>query len=120
MTEEKKECKCKTCELLGKFLFLTGAVFLGTLLALLLAHAINKPKFPPCHRGMFMGPRAGIERRLPPPIAQQGRMRPEIQYFYGQRHEFNRGINRHHKRFKKMNAPIPQMPQQNTPVPVKK
>jgi len=62
-----EECKCKNCEickLVGKFFFLTGAIFLGTLFALLLAHALNKPQFPPFHRGMY-GIRPGIEKQIP-------------------------------------------------------
>ena len=73
MTDEKRveECKkCECCKLVGKFFFLSGAVFFGTLMALLLAHALTKPQFPPCHRFM-MQPPIGIERQLPPAMAGQ-------------------------------------------------
>lgn len=68
MTEEVKTCDCKekAIQKLKEFAFITGAVFLGALLAILLSANILKPKCPPCHKGM-MGPYPGIERQLPPP-----------------------------------------------------
>ena len=66
--EEKVEkCNCTDCDnyeicrRVGKFLFLAGAVFLGTFLALVLANALNKPKVPNVN-GM-RGQRPGIERQ---------------------------------------------------------
>ena len=79
MTEEQKkveECKkCECCKLVCKFFFLSGAVFLGTLMALLLAHSLLKPSFPPC-MGKMMRPHAWIERQMPPRILHQTRPRP--------------------------------------------
>lgn len=40
------EKKCKYCELAKKFAFLTGAVYLGVVFAILSVHALVKPKFP--------------------------------------------------------------------------
>lgn len=74
MTEEEKKCECKTCkckEYAKKFLFISGAVFVGATLAILVSANILKPKCPPPM--YMMGPRMGIERQLPPPA------------FYGQR-----------------------------------
>ena len=84
MTEEQKDCKkCECCKLVCKFFFLSGAVFLGTLMALLFAHALLKPQCPPC-MGKMMRPYLGIERQMPPrmfknlpPRADFGRRGPE-------------------------------------------
>ena len=68
MTEEhvcETECKCKACKYICKFLFLTGAIFLGTLLALLLANALQRPKFPPCPCNCMKNKMHGIEKQLP-------------------------------------------------------
>ena len=79
MTDEEKKVegckKCECCRLIAKFFFLAGAVFLGTFLALVLAHALAKPKFPPCHKGMMRPHDPGIERQLPPKFQlEQGRL----------------------------------------------
>lgn len=68
MTEEIKTCDCKekAIKKLQEFAFISGAVFLGALLAILLSAAILRPKCPPYHRGM-MGPYPRMERPLPPP-----------------------------------------------------
>ncbi len=79
---KKTECRhCEYCKLVGKFFFISGAVFLGTLMALLLAHALLKPNFKACPMGMFP-PRPGIERQMPPHMFGQP----------GQRHGFHRGM----------------------------
>lgn len=68
MTEEIKTCDCKekAIKKLQEFAFISGAVFIGALLAILLSAYILKPKCPPCNNGM-MGPYPRIERQLPPP-----------------------------------------------------
>lgn len=58
-----KEC---CCMLFCKFLMITSAVFVGTLLALLVAKALMHPKFPPCPC-MMKHYRPGFERQIPPP-----------------------------------------------------
>lgn len=68
MTEEQvceTECKCKTCKYICKFLFLTGAIFVGTLLALLLANALQQPKYPPMPCNCMKHGMHGMERQLP-------------------------------------------------------
>ena len=86
-SEETKECECKTCkccEYAKKFLFLTGAIFLGTLLALLTAHCMLKPKFHHPPMGIY-GPRAGIEcpfknhHRMMPPQGKFQKMKNDFQ-----------------------------------------
>lgn len=68
MTEEIKTCdsKEKCLKKLKEFAFISGAVFVGATLAILLSAVILKPKCPPCPRG-FMGPQPRMERPLPPP-----------------------------------------------------
>lgn len=72
--EEKKECKC--CSELGKFFTLTASIFLGTLLAILVASALLKPKCP-CPVGRMFPPGPVFERQIPmngmgqPPIGQR-------------------------------------------------
>lgn len=74
MTEERvyesdckcePECKCKTCKYICKFLFLTGAIFLGTFLALSLANALQRPKFPPFPCNCMRHRMGGFERQVP-------------------------------------------------------
>lgn len=78
MTEEVKKCDCKekAIKKLKEFSFIAGAVFLGALLAILLAANILKPKCPPPGPNDMMGPRPRFERQLPPPPAMEGRMGP--------------------------------------------
>lgn len=66
MSEEIKPKKF--VKLAGKFVFFTGAVFVGTTLAILLSASILKPKHHPFPAN---GP-VGIERRLPPPPMMDG------------------------------------------------
>ncbi len=83
-TTEVKECKnCETCKLIKKFLFLSGAIFVGTTLAILLSAAILKPNCP-CHKGPMKGhgPIPGIERQMPMPN-HGGFYRREIQFHKG-------------------------------------
>ena len=74
--EECKKCVC--CKLVCKFFFLSGAVFLGTFLALLLAHALTKPQFPPSHRGMMEQYHPGLERQIPPVTRGHVGQKPQI------------------------------------------
>ncbi len=69
MTEEIKTCDCKEkcVEKLKEFLFISGAVFVGGTLAILLSAAILKPKCPPGPMGGVMPLQPRIERQLPPP-----------------------------------------------------
>ena len=76
MTEEVKTCECK--EKAKKFLFISGAVFVGATLAILVSAAILKPKCPPPPMGM-MPPRPGFERQLPPPAVMDRYCAPEFQ-----------------------------------------
>ena len=82
MAEEQKkveECKnCECCKLVCKFFFLSGAVFLGTLMALLLAHALLKPSCPPCHGKMMRFHRPGIERQMPSRMLKHRGQRPDF------------------------------------------
>ena len=78
-----KECCCK---LFCKFLMITSAVFVGTLLALLVAKALTQPKFPPCPCAMKHY-RPGIERQLPPP-AQFGERPMHKHHFKGDKPDF--------------------------------
>ncbi len=86
--EEKKEVKeCRCCSELGKFFTLTASIFLGTLLAILVASALLKPKCP-CPYGGVMPPRPVIERQIP----MNGTDRMPIRYKehkkFQQNHEF--------------------------------
>lgn len=70
---EKKVCK-HGCEL-GRFFTLTASIFLGVLLAILVAAALLKPNCPV--RGRMMPPPPVMERQIPPmgqfaPPAQGG------------------------------------------------
>lgn len=67
MTEETKTCNCKekAIEKLKEFLFIAGAVFVGSTLAILLSAQILKPKCP-CPQMQFQ---PKMERPLPPPPA---------------------------------------------------
>ena len=89
MTDEQKkveECKnCECCKMVCKFFFLSGAVFLGTLMALLLAHALLKPSCPPCHGKMMRFHRPGIERQMPPRMFEHQGQRPDFGN-YGPKH----------------------------------
>ena len=85
MSDEQKkveECKkCECCKLVCKFFFLSGAVFFGTLMAILLAHALLKPNFKACPMMMFP-PRPGIE----------GHMHHKMMMHPGFRHGMHRGM----------------------------
>jgi len=88
MSDEQKkveDCKkCECCKLVCKFFFLSGAVFFGTLMALLFAHALLKPNCPPCHSKM-MGPhRPGIERQMPPQMIEHRGQMPNFKMHPGQ------------------------------------
>ena len=61
----KKHGEC-CCYLFCKFLMITSAVFVGTLLAFLVSKALMRPAFPPCPC-MMKGYGPGIQRQLPPP-----------------------------------------------------
>ena len=73
MTDEEKKSECcgnesKCCKMIAKFFFKVGAVFLGTLLAILVAAALLKPPVPPCPCGI--GPKGPcplqkMERQVP-------------------------------------------------------
>lgn len=84
MTDELKptcNCKEKCLEKLKEFAFLTGAIFIGTTLAILLSAQILKPKCP----YKMLKPYPGIERRLPPPPMMHG--------------DFDKGYRGYHKKF---------------------
>ena len=76
MSDEIK--KKKFVKVAGKFLFFTGAVFLGVTLAILLSAAILKPKHPPMRGPVPMG----IERRLPPPPMPDHHFGPQRPHKY--------------------------------------
>ena len=79
MTDEQKECKkCECCKLVCKFFFLSGAVFLGALMAILFAHALLKPTCPPCRGNMMRMHRPGIERQMPPRMLEHRGQRPDF------------------------------------------
>ena len=104
-TEECKNCEC--CKLVGKFFFLSGAVFLGTLMALLLAHSLTKPEFPKCHKGMMRPHHPGIERQVPPVAeAEQGKLPMNIEGKLPPKGEFrgHRGLD--HEGAMRPNWPI--------------
>ncbi len=61
MSDEFKQKKL--VKLAGKFVFFTGAIFVGVTLAILLSASILRPK----HQPMYGPVPMGIERRLPPP-----------------------------------------------------
>ena len=95
MTEEQKkveECKkCECCKMVCKFFFLSGAVFLGTLMALLLAHSLLKPNFPPC-AGKMMRPHLGIERQMPQGMYGHPGARPDFNKGPQQRPNFEKPV----------------------------
>ncbi len=96
MTEEERNVEEKTyerrnecnCQVFSKFLMLTSAVFLGSLLAILVAKALTTPAFPPCPCAMKNLNRAVYERQIPPMI--DGKPIP--------RHEFRNDHNKFDKR----------------------
>ncbi|GEM_PF-6144912 len=63
--EERHSCK----KAVKKFLFISGGVFVGATLAILVSAALLKPKCPPPPAG-FMPPAPPMERQLPPPPPQ--------------------------------------------------
>jgi len=66
MSEEVKcQCKEKAVKKLKEFLFISGGVFVGATLAILVSASILKPKCPPPPMG-FIPPRPGFERQMPP------------------------------------------------------
>ena len=73
ITEETKKCDCKekTIQKLKEFAFLSGAVFVGGTLSILLCANILKPKCPMAPFGP-MGPRPAMHRQLPPPPMVHG------------------------------------------------
>lgn len=68
-TEETKKCDCKekAIQKLKEFAFISGAVFVGATLSILLCASILKPKCPMAPFGP-MGPRPAMHRQLPPPM----------------------------------------------------
>ncbi|MBP3820456.1 hypothetical protein J6G99_02295 [bacterium] len=91
MTEEIKEeqkcsCGCECAKTLKEFFLRAGAVFVGTLFAILVASALLRPSAPPCkcHKGMH-GMHPGIEKRIPP-IMRHNKQFP--QKFEGQSPDF--------------------------------
>ena len=93
VVEEKKECHCECSKTLTMFLLGTTSVFLGTLLAILVASALLKPNMP-CPCKMQMG-HPGFERQLPPPGVGMHK-------FDGPRHKFH---NKDFKKFEKGQRP---------------
>ena len=68
MSEEVKcDCKEKAIKKVKEFLVISGGVFVGATLAILVSASLLKPKCPPPPMGM-MPPRPGFERQLPPPM----------------------------------------------------
>lgn len=130
MTEEEKKVQetkqCDCCKKAQEFFFIAGAVFLGTLLALLLAHALNKPQFPPCHRGM-MGPHhPRMERQLPQQAFSRHGQRPNFRGQIPQQRGDFRGPRGMHPQYVKGDVRLigrPQMsdiPQQRPNLPLAK
>ena len=80
VVENKKECHCECGKILTKFLLNITSVFLGVLLAILVASALLKPQAPcPCKMGMWHQP--GIDRQMPP-FGMHGQ-RPHMHKFHG-------------------------------------
>ena len=85
MTEEVKcDCKEKATKKVREFLFISGGVFVGATLAILVSASILKPKCPPPPACCFPH-RPGFERQLPPPPMMNNHFNPE---FKGQRGDF--------------------------------
>lgn len=84
MTEEVKTCDCKKKFMakLKDFALISGAVFVGATLAILLSANILKPKCP-C-KGPMMPPR--MERHMP----------PHMMHYYGGPREFKGHHGRRH------------------------
>lgn len=80
VTEEIKcNCKEKVIAKLKEFAFITGAVFVGGTLSILVSANLLKPKCPMSP----WGPRPGIHRQVPPPMMMH--------------RDFDRGMMRGHK-----------------------
>ena len=98
VVEDKKECGCECGKILTKFLLGTTSVFLGVLLAILVASALLRPQAPcPCK---MMG-HPGIERQMPP-FGMHGQ-KPNMHKFHGkdfkkfekgQRPDFDKDIDK--------------------------
>ena len=103
MTDEEKkvECcekECKCCKMIAKFFFKVGAVFLGTLLAILVAAALLRPGVPPC--------RCGIGPQGPCPLKMERHMPPMAKYHKGP-HHFDKKWE-----FQKPERPMPPQPKE--------
>lgn len=103
MTEEVKnveenhydrhhEC---SCHVFSKFLMLTFAVFLGSLLAILVAKALTQPSFPSCPCMMKHFNKPMYEKEFYPPVVGEHPMMKHE--FKGDHHKFDK------KKFEKMN-----------------
>ena len=86
MTDEEKKCECKCCKKVKEFLFISGAVFVGAFLAIMLSSAVLKPKMPPCPM-----------RMMPPVIVQPMYQPPMMQEQWKQKHH---KFKKYHKNFK--------------------
>lgn len=118
MTEEIKTCDCKEkcIKKLKEWAFITSAVFVGALLAILLSANILRPKCPaPCPMMDFYGPR--MERQLPPPPMMHPEARGDHHFrgkHSGQPPQFrdNHGQKdrqlKHHRDYKPEAKPAPQ------------
>lgn len=117
MTDEIKTCDCKEKVIakLKEFAFITAAVFLGALLAILLSASILRPKYSPCHRGM-MGPYPRMERHLPPPPMMDRGVRG--QDYRGSHRALHPQYKKHHagKDFAKVKADKQYRPDRKAPI----
>ena len=120
MTEEIKACDCKEkcIKKVNEWTFITSAVFVGALLAILLGANILRPKCPPpCPMMDNYGPR--FERQLPPPPMMhpeargehqfrglQGGPPPQFREHKGQR-DLNSQFKHHNKDFRPDANPAP-------------
>ena len=123
MTEEVKTCDCKQKFMakLKEFAMISGAVFVGATLAILLSANILKPKCP-CKGPMMPPPR--MERHMPPHMMHHGfdgprefrrhhRFSPEARKMRKHGDFQARRDFREYRGYKGKNAPLQQQEQVN-------
>lgn len=85
VTEEKHhECNCNV---FLKFLVLTSSVFVGSLLAILVAKALTQPSFPPCPMMKHFNRPMYEKGFYPPAMGEHPMMKHE---FKGDHHKFDK------------------------------
>ncbi len=89
--EEKKSCNCGE---LGRFFTLVAAIFIGTLLAILVSAALLRPAKCPCHRFMHMPMRAqAFEQQIPPMTEQWQIKHPGFDHKFNHHNDFRKHMN---------------------------